>query len=115
MHENTQQTQTQHFDRRASDHLPHITILLDIKSEVQAIRTELIEFKRDVNKAFPKDDEGLPDYDAHRRKHLRDIKEEDKFAEYKTDFSKKLFSWLGIGTVGFVLAAVVSYIKGGNL
>ena len=102
-------------NRRASDQLPHMSLLLDIKSEVQAIRTELVEFKRDVNKAFPKDEDGLPDYVAHRKTHDRQNKEDEKLDEYKTDFAKKILGWAGIGTLGFLLAAVLNYIKGGNL
>ena len=102
-------------NRRASDQLPHMSLLFDIKSEVQAIRTELVEFKRDVNKAFPKDEDGLPDYVAHRKTHDRQNKEDEKLDEYKTDFAKKILGWAGIGTLGFLLAAVLNYIKGGNL
>lgn len=101
--------------RRATDQLPHMSLLLDIKTEVQAIRSELVEFKRDVNKAFPKDDEGLPDYDSHRKSHLKQLKEEDKLNEYKTDFTKKILGWVGIGTLGFLFAAIVNYLKGGTL
>ena len=101
--------------RRASDQLPHMSILLEIKAEVSAIRSELVEFKRDVNQAFPKDEDGLPDYISHRKGHEKQNKEDEKLDEYKTDFAKKILGWAGIGTLGFLLAAVLNYIKGGNL
>lgn len=82
---------------------------------MQAIRSELVEFKRDVNRAFPKDDEGLPDYDGHRKKHIKLDKEDEKLSEYKTDFTKKFLGWAGIGAIGFVFVAVINYIRGGNL
>ncbi len=110
----TAQSNTE-LNRRQSDQLPHVSLLLEIKSEVQGIRSELVEFKRDVNKAFPKDEEGLPDYDSHRRSHIKQNREEQKLDEYKTDFAKKILAWLGIGTLGFLFAAVVNYIKGGNV
>jgi hypothetical protein len=87
---------------------------LDIKAEVQAIRTELVEFKRDVTKAFPKDEEGLPDYSGHRKFHAQEAREDAKKEEYKTHFAKKLYAWAGIGAVGFVLSAVIQYIRGGQ-
>ena len=102
-------------NRRASDQLPHMSLLLEIKTDVQAIRSELVEFKRDVNKAFPKDEDGIPDYAGHRKIHERQNKESEKLDEYKTDFAKKILGWAGIGTLGFLLAAVLNYIKGGNL
>ena len=43
-----------------------------------------MEFKKDVNKAFPKDEDGLPDYVGHRKKHEKENREEDKLI-------KKLF------------------------
>jgi hypothetical protein len=113
MQEENQQP-PQHFERRASDQLPHVTLLLDIKSDIQGIRTELVEFKRDINKAFPKDEDGLPDYAGHRKQHGKMDKEAKKDEEYKTDFVKKLYGWLGIGALGFILSAVIQYIRGGT-
>lgn len=90
------------YNRRAADQFPHVQILLDIKADVQSIKTELVEFKKDVNKAFPKDEDGLPDYVGHRKKHEKENREEDRLGEYKTDFVKKLISWAGIGFIGFI-------------
>ena len=117
MPENTQQhaQYSESQNRRASDQLPHMSLLLEIKSDVQAIRSELIEFKHDVNKAFPKDEDGMPDYIEHRKSHEKQNKEDEKLDEYKTDFAKKFLGWAGIGTLGFLLAAVLNYIKNGNL
>jgi len=106
--------QPQHYERRASDQLPHVSLLLDIKSDIQGIRTELVEFKRDINKAFPKDEDGLPDYVGHRKQHGKIDKEAKKDEEYKTDFVKKLYGWIGIGALGFILSAVIQYIRGGQ-
>lgn len=114
MLENTQQSEQQ-YNRRSIDQLPHIALLLEIKQDVQAIRSELVEFKRDVNRAFPKDDDGLPDYLGHRKQHDKQNKEDEKLDEYKTAVAKKVLAWAGIGTLGFLLAAVLNYIKGGNL
>lgn len=116
MQENAQYLQhNDQQNRRAQDQLPHVSLLLEIKQDVQAIRSELVEFKRDVSKAFPKDEDGLPDYIGHRKGHEKQNKEEEKLDEYKTDFAKKFLGWAGIGTLGFLLAAVLNYIKGGNL
>jgi hypothetical protein len=83
---------------------------MEIRTELQAIRSELVEFKRDVNKAFPKDDEGLPDYDGHRRVHLKQNKHDEKIDEYKTDVTKKILAWVATGSLGVIVLAVIDYV-----
>lgn len=113
MPENVQDL-TQQFNRRSTDQFPHVQILLEIKSDVQSIKTELVEFKKDVNKAFPKDEDGQPDYIGHRKYHEKEIKQDDKLGEYKTDFVKKLLQWAGIGFIGFILISVLDFIRKGG-
>lgn len=112
MPENAQPTQQ--YNRRESDQYPHVQILLDIRTDLQGIKNELVEFKKDVNKAFPKDEDGLPDYVGHRKGHEKDNKEADKLNDYKNDFTKKLLSWAGVGFISFIFYAVVDYIRKGG-
>ena len=74
--------------RRADDQLPHIQLLVDIKEEVSAAHTEILELRKDVSKAFPKDDEGLPDFVGHRKIHERDEKAIAKFHAKQVKLNK---------------------------
>lgn len=103
MQDNSQTNESRSWD--------HLTLLMDIRSEVQAIRTELVEFKKDVSKAFPKDDDGLPDYAAHRKKHEKENREENTFSEYKVDFVKDIVKWAARGIIAFLIAASIYYLK----
>ena len=108
------QPQSELRNRRAEDQLPHLQILLDIKSEVQSIRTELVEFKKDVSKAFPKDDDGLPDYVGHRKGHEREDRAQAKREEFQVGFARDLIKWGGISFVGFMVGLIVTYLRGGG-
>lgn len=107
-----QQTNDQ-INRLSDNELIHYPILIDIKTEVQIIRAELIEFKRDVSRAFPKDEDGLPDYLGHRRGHERDNKTDIKKEEFNENFVKDLVKWGGISIIGFIVGLVVTYLRGG--
>ena len=113
-------------NRRESDTLPHISLLLDIKTEVSnmrqeikaevsSLKAELTEFKKDINKAFTKDEEGLPDYHAHRIRHTKLDKEDAKTDDYYTDFVKSLIRWAGIGLATLILSALIYYFKAGQV
>lgn len=115
MLESTQSVQqlNEQRNRRAEEQLPHLQLLIDIKSEVQSIRTELVEFKRDVSRAFPKDDDGLPDYIGHRKGHEKDNKTDIKKEEFNEGFTRDMFRWGGISFIGFIVGLVVTYLRGG--
>lgn len=108
------QPQSDQRNRKAQDPLPHLQLLIDIKSEVQSIRAELVEFKKDVSRAFPKDEDGLPDYVGHRKGHEKEDKAQAKREEFQVGFARDLIKWGGISFVGFIVGLVVTYFKGGG-
>lgn len=98
--------------RRADDQLPHIQLLVGIKEEVSAAHTEILELRKDVSKAFPKDDDGLPDFVGHRKIHERDEKAIAKREEFQVGFVRDLAKWGAVSVVGFMIGLVVTYFKG---
>jgi hypothetical protein len=87
-------------------------LLLEIKDELAEIRTELTSFKKEVNSAFIKDEEGNIDYHGHRLFHRKEKESEKVGKEFQVGFAKKAFEWAGIAALGFVATSVWAYFKG---
>jgi hypothetical protein len=83
-----------------------------------------------IKRAFPKDDEGRPDYDGHKKAHLswisnardekevmefvrRQMKDEEKSADLLSYVKKVIFAGAALAVVSFVaIAAWAAFLKG---
>lgn len=90
-----------------------LEIFGSIKEELRAIRSQFEEFKKEVNSAFPKDDEGNVSYYEHRAYHKNQKDLAKRMDDYKVDFTKKVVGWLGILILGAIGSALwATYIGG---
>jgi hypothetical protein len=106
MPENNQASATPHNTEQIFD------LLLEIKGELGEIRTELSNFKKEVNSAFTRDEDGNVDYYGHRLYHKKEDKAAEVGKEFKVGFAKKAFEWAGIAALGFVATSVWAHLKG---
>ena len=71
------------------------------------------EFISAIRRAFPRDDEGKPDYDGHRTAHLSWISDAHEQKEFKKFLKNTIIGAVVLGMGGFVLIATwVAFLKG---
>ena len=55
--------------------------------------------------AFVRDDLGKPDFHAHRKTHLQEVKQSERMEEIKDSATRQLLMWV----IGIVLAAIAGF------
>jgi hypothetical protein len=97
---------------------------------IQAFMTENGQFFKAIQRAFPKDDEGNPDYDGHKKAHLswisnakderevmefvrKQMKDEQKSEDIVTYTKKVIFAGAALAVVSFIaIATWAAFLKG---
>ena len=94
----------------------HDEALLKIKHLTDSVNAWMNgngEFISAIRRAFPKDDEGKPDYDGHRTAHLSWISDANEQKEFKKFLKNTIIGAVVLGMGGFVLIATwVAFLKG---
>lgn len=76
----------------------------------QSIENFLAEqelFHAAIKRAFPKDEEGHPDYDGHRGAHLAWMSDAKESKEFKNYVKKVVMAAVGIATVSWLWAVIL--------
>lgn len=94
--------QQQPIDRRAHDKM--LQTVLDGQEEIK-------ELLRCIDRAFPKNDIGEPDYDGHRKAHKDMIDHARRSEEDKRESAGKVRNALIIGAGSLGLTALWEYLK----
>lgn len=103
MSEQTEQTeQTQQYNRRYSD--KKFNEIVDSLDEIKGMI-------KSVNKAFPANDLGEPDFDGHRTAHRKMIEREKRIEDDKEGAIKHVRNATLIGGGTILLTALWEYIK----
>ena len=55
--------------------------------------------------AFVRDDLGKPDFHAHRKTHLQEVKQSERMEELKDSATRQVLMWV----IGIVLAAIAGF------
>ena len=101
------------YTRRASDLTnsggqPTLTDVWKLLIEVRESLDDVIRQQEAHTSAFIKDDLDRPDFDGHRKSHIKMIKSDEIVREYKTDATKKIIELLVIYAVGVLSSGVLS-------
>lgn len=69
---------------------------------------ELQRGQKEIEKAFVKNDLGLPSFDAHRLEHIRSVKQSEQMDSYKAGMTKTVLDWFVKGVLAIVVAGVIA-------
>lgn len=78
----------------------------DVKELYQELAREVRALSQKLESAFPKDDEGEPDYAAHRIFHKKQAIEEDEYRASKSKVVTQIISWLLIGIFTIIASSL---------
>lgn len=65
---------------------------------------ELVQDVRDIKSAFPKDEDGEPDYAGHKVFHKDQVSLEEEAKRRKKTLLSNIFTWLAIGICTLILS-----------
>lgn len=85
-----------------------LEVLLNIQAEVQQLSQSLAAHVSTVEKAFPQNDLGHPDYDGHRRDHVTRMDNSKAMDGYKQTVTKNI---LGAGTTFILLLLALGFVS----
>ena len=87
----------------------------NLSTSVTAFMDSHGEFIRSIKRAFPKDEDGHPDYDGHRGAHLSWIKNSEEEKDFKNYVKKVVTGAVAIGVVSWLWAVVwPAFVMGGH-
>ncbi len=84
-----------------------------LTQSIESFIHEQSEFITGMRRAFPKDDEGKPDYDGHRTAHLAWISDTKTTKDLKSYIAKVMMAAVAVAVSSFALVAMWSaFLKG---
>lgn len=87
------------------------SIVTNAAKNVADLEQRVAKLEENLKQAFPKNDLGQPDFDGHRKDHVRRIEESEQMRGYKEDVTKRVLGVIVMGLVGLILLGLVEYMK----
>ena len=96
-----------HIEQRMEDQYETLGARVsNLSTSITAFMEHHGEFIKSIRKAFPKDEEGNPDYDGHRSAHLAWIKDSEDGKELKKYIQKVVLGAAAVAVVSWLWAVV---------